>query len=157
MESIFKNVDEDKTIDNAKRVLGEYRRWKLKARRVSFSLQSPTYDGMPKSPNYENTADAKHVNRLNAQFMYTLVEKVIDAAGEIDDSTAVYSKILLYKYIYGWTNVKCAQRLDSMAERTFDRYLREALLTFAEIYPDAVEDLIAKKYKPDQHVNFSFE
>lgn len=124
---------------------------------MSFSLQSPTYDGMPKSPNYENTADTKHVNRINAQFMYTLVERVIDSAGEIDDSTAVYSKILLYKYIYGWTNVKCAEELDSMAERTFDRYLREALLTFAEIYPDTIEDLIVKKYKPDQRTQFTFE
>ena len=157
MDSIFRNVDEDATIDNAKRVLGDYRRWKLKARRVSFSLQSPTYDGMPKSPNYENTADQKHVNRLNAQFMYTLVEKVIDAVGEIDDHAAVLSKVLLYKYIYGWTNVKCVQELDSMAERTFDRYLREALLTFAEIYPDGVEDLIVKKYKPDQRAEFTFE
>lgn len=147
LKSIFKNVDEDRTIENAKRVLSDYRKWVLRARRVSFSLQSPTMDGMPKSPSYGNHIEEKHVNKLDAEFMASLVTNVI-AAIEVDEGTAVYSKLLELKYIKRYTNVKCARLLDNLPDRTFDKYHRQALLMFAEVYPDAVEDLIVHKYKP---------
>ena len=66
MESIFKNVDEDKTIEKAESVLKDYWKWKLRARRARFNLQSPAMDGMPQSPSFENHVDEKHVNKLNA-------------------------------------------------------------------------------------------
>ncbi|WCJ46954.1 hypothetical protein OE230_08310 [Levilactobacillus brevis] len=44
MESIFKNVDEDKTIEKAESVLKDYWKWKLRARRARFNLQSPAMD-----------------------------------------------------------------------------------------------------------------
>lgn len=147
MNNIFKNVDEDRTIENAKRVLGDYRKWLLRARRVSFSLQSPTMDGMPKSPSYGNHEEEKHVNKSNADFMAHLVTEVIKAI-EVDEGTAVYSKLLELKYIKHYTNVKCARLLDDMPDRTFDKYHRQALLMFAEVYPAPVEDLIVHKYEP---------
>lgn len=156
MESIFKDVDEDRTIVNAKRVLGDYYKWKLRARRVSFSLQSPTMDGMPKSPSYGNHVEEKHVNKMNAEFMANLVINVIKAI-EIDDKTAIYTQLLQLKYINRYTNVKCAQELDNLPDRTFDKYHREALLLFAEIYPDAVENLIVHKYEPVKQLDITIE
>lgn len=156
MESIFKDVDEDRTIVNAKRVLGDYYKWKLRARRVSFSLQSPAMDGMPKSPSYGNHVEEKHVNKMNAEFMANLVINVIKAI-EIDDKTAIYTQLLQLKYINRYTNVKCAQELDNLPDRTFDKYHREALLLFAEIYPDAVENLIVHKYEPVKQLDITIE
>lgn len=147
MESIFRGVDEDRTIANAKRVLREYYKWRLRARRVSFSLQSPAMDGMPKSPSYGNHVEDKIVGKANDEFMANLVVNVIKAI-EIDDKTSTYSRLLQLKYIRRYTNVKCAQELNNLPDRTFDKYHREALLLFAEVYPDAVEDLIVHKYEP---------
>lgn len=155
MNSIFRGIDEDRTIENSKRVLGEYLRWKLKARRVDFSLQSPAMDGMPKSESFENHVEQKHVNKINAEFMATLVEKVIKAI-EVDDQTAIYSQLLWFKYIKRWTNVKCAEELNWLPDRTFDRYHREALLMFAEVYPGAVEELIVKKYDPQEKADYGW-
>lgn len=156
MESIFKDVDEERTILNAKRVLGEYWKWKLKARRVSFSIQSPAMDGMPKSQSYGNHVEEKHVNKMNAQFMANLVINVIKAI-EIDDKTAIYTRLLELKYIRRYTNVKCAQELAGLPSRTFDKYHREALLLFAEIYPDRVEDLIVHRYPPLKQAEITVE
>jgi len=155
MESIFRNVDEDRTIENSKRILGEYRGWKLKARQVTFSLQSPSYEWGPKGQSYENTVDEKHARKMTAEDMFHLTERVIKAV-EVDDGTAIYSKLLWFKYINHWTNVKCAERLN-LPERTFSTYKRTALLMFAEAYPPVIAKLVVTKYKPEERSSFSFE
>lgn len=158
MESIFRNVDEDKTIEKAETVLKDYWKWKLRARRARFNLQSPSMDGMPQSPSFENHVDEKHVNKLNAEFMANLVVNVIKAVG-IDEQTDRYSRALYFFYIKRYSKVKCMACMDHISDKTFDKYLHEGQLAFAEVYPDAVENLIVKKprhYEPEERVDFSF-
>ncbi|MFC6202590.1 ArpU family phage packaging/lysis transcriptional regulator [Lactiplantibacillus nangangensis] len=147
MESIFKGVDKERTIVNADRVLNSYRKWRLRAQRVSFNLQSPAMDGMPKSPSYGNSIEDKHVNKSNADFMANLVIRVIDAI-TIDEGSEIYSKLLTLLYIKHYSKTKCMVSLN-ISDKTFNKYLKQAQLTFAEIYPDKVENLIVKKYEPE--------
>jgi len=147
LDSIFKNVDEDRTIDNAKRVLGDYWKWRLRARRINFNLQSPAMDGMPKSPSYSNHNEDKQVIKANADFMANLVVQVIGAIA-YDEVSEVYSKLLKLFYVQRFSKTKCMVNLN-ISDKTFDKYLKQAQLMFAEVYPDSVEDLIVKKYKPE--------
>ncbi|EPC16888.1 Phage encoded transcriptional regulator, ArpU family [Lacticaseibacillus paracasei subsp. paracasei Lpp230] len=45
----FSPIDHDKTIENAKEVLGNYWHHKRLAQRTKIALRSPVMDGMPKS------------------------------------------------------------------------------------------------------------
>lgn len=155
MESIFRNVDEDKTIENAEQVLKDYWRWRYKAKRVDFNLQSPAMDGMPKAQSFENTAERKHVNKSNASFMANLVVNVINSL-TIDEGTEKYTAVLNLFYIKRYTKTHCMNEMQ-ISDKTFDKYLREAQLIFAEMYPDAVQDLIVRKYEPEKKHSFKFE
>ena len=147
MESIFKDVDEERTIANAERVLKGYWKWRLRARRVNFNLQSPAMDGMPKSPSYGNHIEDKQVSKANDDFMANLVVKVIEAV-TIDEETEKYSELLMLLYVKRYSKTKCMISLN-ISDKTFNKYLKQAQLMFAEIYPDGVEDLIVKKYEPE--------
>ncbi|MFB9770107.1 ArpU family phage packaging/lysis transcriptional regulator [Lactiplantibacillus modestisalitolerans] len=147
MESIFKGVDEDRTAIKAERVLKGYRKWLLRARKVNFNLQSPAMDGMPKSTSYRNPIEAKHVNKWNAEFMAKLVVNVIKGI-VIDEKTEIYSELLMLFYIKNYSKTKCMITLN-ISDKTFNKYLKQAQLTFAEVYPDKVENLLVKKYEPE--------
>jgi len=87
--------------------------------------------------------------------MFQLTERVIRAV-EIDDGTAIYSKLLWSKYVRHWTSVKCAEEL-GLPERTFNTYHRTALLMFAEAYPPLVAKLVVTKYESEKRSSFTFQ
>lgn len=147
MESIFKGVDEEHTSANAERVLKDYWKWRLRARKVNFNLQSPAMDGMPKSPSYGNHIEDKQVIKANNDFMASMVVRVI-AAITIDEMTEIYSELLTLYYIKRYSKTKCMMKLN-ISDKTFDKYLKEAQLMFAELYPDSIENLVVKKYKAE--------
>ena len=140
----FKNIDEDKTIEKAKRVLSEYWQWKMKSRRVSFDLQSPAMDGMPKIPSFSNSAEEKHANKANADFMANAVINVIRAIASVSEVTEDYAALLNMIYIKRYSNVRCAREL-GVSEKTFYRYRHIALLAFASLYPANIEPLLVHK------------
>lgn len=147
MESIFKNVDEERTIANAKRVLKKYRIWRLRARKVNFNLQSPAIDGMPKSPSYGNTIEDKQSEKNNANFMADLIIDVINSI-TVDEQTATYSELLKLFYIKRYSKTRCMVELN-ISDKTFNKHLKQAELMFAEMYPEETENLIVKKYNPE--------
>lgn len=145
----FRNIDEDKTIENAKRVLNEYSQWRLKARRVSFDLQSPSMDGMPKNHSFVNHEVEKHANKDNAEFMASMVINVINAIGEVDEVTEYYAGILKMIYVKHYSNIRCMQEL-GLSEKTFYRYRRTAYLAFASVYPPKLEKLLVHNSVPNK-------
>lgn len=59
---------------------------------------------------------------MTAEEMYQLIERVIKVV-DIEDETALYSKLLWFKYVNHWISVKCAEEL-KIPERTFNTYHR---------------------------------
>ncbi|WP_076634780.1 ArpU family phage packaging/lysis transcriptional regulator [Lactiplantibacillus plantarum] len=140
----FRNIDENATIEKAKRVLSEYTQWRLKSRRVSFDLQSPVMDGMPKNRSFSNREEEKRTNKSNADFMANTVVDVINGIADISEVTEDYAAILRMVYIKHYSNVRCMREL-GLSEKTFYRYRKTALLAFASMYPPVVEKLLVHK------------
>ena len=145
----FRNIDEDATIEKAKRVLSEYTQWRLKSQRVSFDLQSPAMDGMPKNPSFSNREEEKHASKSNADFMANTVADVINTIGSVSEVTEDYASILRMVYIKHYSNVRCMREL-GLSEKTFYRYRKMALLAFASLYPPVVEKLLVHKTIADK-------
>ncbi len=126
----FSLIDHDKTIENAKEVLGNYWHHKRLAQRTKIALRSPVMDGMTKSPSYGNKAEDKIVSHADELRYIDCCEKAIKSV-EIER----YRIILTETYLVPIDKRKpwwmIADELH-LSKSTYYRNLNEALLTFSD-------------------------
>ena len=129
----FSPIDHDKTIENAKEVLGNYWHHKRLAQRTKIALRSPVMDGMPKSPSYGNKAEDKLVSHADELYYLNACENAINIIEDED-----YRIILWETYIISpskrLTNDAIVAKL-KMERSAFYIARNRALYAFAELCP----------------------
>lgn len=126
--SLFREVDEEKTIKNAKKVLRSLPRLARVAGKSLGELKSPSSDGMPKSPNFENTLETRIVAKLTAE---QVVKRSIEAISHCDE---VSKTILSNLYLDGYTDTMCYMDTGYSRSYYFDHAKPVAILQFADAY-----------------------
>ncbi|ETW68505.1 autolysin regulatory protein arpU [Lacticaseibacillus rhamnosus 2166] len=129
----FSPIDHDKTIENAKEVLGNYWHHKRLAQRTKIALRSPLMDGMPKSPSYGNKAEDKLVSHADELYYIACCEGAIESLENEN-----YRIILVESYLTPKTTRKSSLQLADhlhVDRTTLWRQTQEALYAFAEICP----------------------
>ncbi|MDE3290422.1 transcriptional regulator [Lacticaseibacillus paracasei] len=126
----FSPIDHDKTIENAKEVLGNYWHHKRLAKRTKIALRSPVMDGMPKSPSYGNKAEDKLVSHADELYYIACCEIAIRSV-ELEK----YRIILTETYLVSLDQRKpwwlIAEELH-LSKSAYYRDFKEALLAFAD-------------------------
>lgn len=140
MRDEFKMLDKPKTCQAVKDELSEYHDWRLKAKRFTIDIQSPSWDFAPKSPSYENHNEEKLVEEANAKYECALRMNTLKAMRGVGPQEEIYADLLQDRYIYGYSPIETSNHLtekykEFVPERTFYKLQTRALLTFAEIYP----------------------
>ncbi|MEN2662166.1 ArpU family phage packaging/lysis transcriptional regulator [Lacticaseibacillus paracasei] len=126
----FSPIDHDKTIENAKEVLGNYWHHKRLAQRTKMALRSPVMDGMPKSPSYGNKAEEKVISHAD-ELRYVACCEIAIRSVELEK----YRIILTETYLVSLDQRKpwwlIAEELH-LSKSAYYRDFKEALLAFAD-------------------------
>lgn len=126
----FSPIDHDKTIENAKEVLGNYWHHKRLAQRTQTALISPVMDGMPKSPSYGNKAEEKVISHSD-ELRYVACCEIAVRSVELEK----YRIILTETYLVSLDQRKpwwlIAEELH-LSKSAYYRDFKEALLAFAD-------------------------
>ena len=126
----FSPIDHDKTIENAKEVLGNYWHHKRLAQRTKIALRSPVMDGMPKSPSYGNKSEEKLVSHAD-ELRYVACCEIAIRSVELEK----YRIILTETYLVSLDQRKpwwlIAEELH-LSKSAYYRDFKEALLAFAD-------------------------
>lgn len=136
MDSLFPQVDRDRTVENCKHFLGSLFPRMLRASGLTSAnydamiagLKSPAMDGMPKSPTKLNNADATIVRRVYAQ---QIVKRTVEAIDRCDN---VSKELLSMRYLDNYTDTMCYMTIGYSRSHYFDHIKPSALLQFADTY-----------------------
>lgn len=141
MGMLYANIDQRKTIQEAKQFLKDYHMWKVEAARFHSWVKSPTLSSLPQVTGKTNGVEARMTEAANAGFECDLRVKTLNQLASLDKESAMYADLLRFRYIEGWLVTKVANQLATkyelgyMAERTYTNYLNKALWEFAIICP----------------------
>ncbi len=146
INGIFKKYDEEATLENVLAELKEYRGLLIERQRLRLvSLSAQSYDGISSGPTNVNHEEDKMMKRLSKQeeveMHINLIKKSIELMAEVDDDSERLAAILDFRYLKGYGVTKTCYKyadkfgLPDFPRQTFNDHLREALLTFSEIYP----------------------
>lgn len=148
INEIFKKYDEEATIENARVELESYRGLFMKWQRLrldAMTLSAQEYDGLPGGATNVNHEEEKRLKQLEKQekveVKLKLMQKSIELMGEVDDKSERLASLLELRYLKGYSVVKtCYEYADrfgltDLPRQTYHDHLKEALLTFAEVYP----------------------
>lgn len=128
--SLSKQLDEETTAANAEDVLLYYQQ--AKRGMIRESLQSPQFDGMPKSPSVDNHVESGIVNRVSDEEFVLRCNKILQCI-ESERSRDII------KYTYMGPILTDQQIMDkpsvAVASTRYYECKREALLTFAAMWP----------------------
>jgi len=91
-------------------------------------LKSPSMDGMPKAPGFNNNADSTIVRRVTAE---QIVKRTIEAIGHCDNTS---KDVLSYLYLDNYTDTMCYMDLGYSESYYFHKVKPAALLEFADAY-----------------------
>lgn len=136
MDSLFPQVDRDRTVENCKHFLGSVFPRMLRASGLTSTnydamiaeLRSPAMDGMPKSPSKLNNADATIIRRAYAQ---QIVERTVGAIGRCD---SIGKELLSMRYLNNYTDTMCYMSIGYSRSHYFEHIKPSALLQFADTY-----------------------
>lgn len=136
MDSLFPQVDRDRTVENCKHFLGSVFPRMLRASGLTSTnydamiaeLRSPAMDGMPKSPSKLNNADATIIRRAYAQ---QIVERTVEAIGRCD---RIGKELLSMRYLNNYTDTMCYMSIGYSRSHYFEHIKPSALLQFADTY-----------------------
>ncbi|PTU94019.1 transcriptional regulator [Lacticaseibacillus casei] len=129
----FSPIDHDKTIENAKEVLGNYWHHKRLAQRTKIALRSPVMDGMPKSPSYGNKAEEKVISHADELYYVECCESAVDAIEDED-----YRTILSESYLIPASKRKTNEALFDLigvGKTAYQDKKKQALIAFGELCP----------------------
>ena len=123
-------IDEKASRQQARELLSKYRRYSRMAGVRLTDIQSPTIDGMPKSSSYENRAEAKIVNHIDAETIVHNCQQAMQLLG----TTSYW--VLYYTYFCepALTHYQIAAKV-GYAAGSIDKLKLRGLLEFAEAYP----------------------
>lgn len=127
---LLPEVDEDKSIENAKEILSNYRRLSRMAGQKLTDIQSPTFDGMPKASSYDNRIETKIVDHIDAEAIINNCQQAMS----IMNKTSYW--VLYYTYFCepALTHYQIAAKV-GYAAGSIDKLKLRGLLEFAEAYP----------------------
>lgn len=162
----YSNVDEEATKRNTRSLLYSYRKLKMELGRISIqtSLSGINYDGMPKSVTNRNTTEESMISELaraqktedELNHQISMINSTIKVLHQIDETTDAWATILEYRYIKRYNVTKCCRLLSDLPEykskyngdpvprQTFADHQNEALLAFADIYPEPKRIVVEK-------------
>ena len=134
----YSRVDEEATANRAHEELCRYDENYHLAQRAA-SLQSPQYDGMPKSPSTDNHVEGAIVNHVYAT---TWVAKVKWTLSVLANER--YAHILQLAYINHLDDTAIMERIGLEKSRYYE-VKRDALIAFAETWLPFPSELVVKK------------
>jgi ArpU family phage transcriptional regulator len=145
----FSRVDRDKTAVNAENILIQYPHRKVMAMSRKSTLESPSMDGMPKSPSVSNHTDDQIINYLendDKQFC-DRCEKIINT---LLPQTAVNDKwpiILKMRYVTLKPSLDdvIMERVGYQSSQYYEA-VKDALCAFAEWWPSYPGSLVVSKF-----------
>lgn len=162
----YSNVDEEETKRKTRSLLSGYRKLKMALGKVSIqtSLSGINYDGMPKSVTNRNTTEESMISELaraqkeedELNHQISMIESTIKVLHQIDETTDAWATILEYRYIKRYSVTKCCRLLAELPEykskyngepvprQTFADHQNEALLAFADIFPEPKRIVVEK-------------
>lgn len=137
---LLPEIDEHASRESARGLLSQYRRLSRIAGVRLTDIQSPTIDGMPKSPSYDNRAEQKILRHTEALVIIEKVQQAMFLMSRTSYWVIYYSYLCEPKLSY----YQISQKLIGYSEESVDYLKRIALLEFAEAYPGE-ELLVFKK------------
>lgn len=126
----FSRINEEATIENAKKFLSEYRHYHRIELRSVIALQSPVISGMPSGDSKGNTNEDRVISHLDAKTYCATCRHAIEA---IESDT--YRKILSETYIKPVYNDDLIMSDVGLEHSRFYDVKNDALIAFAEICP----------------------
>lgn len=125
-------IDEKASRQQARELLSKYRRYSRMAGVRLTDIQSPTIDGMPMSSSYENRAEAKIVNHIDAETIVHNCQQAMQLLSTTSYWIIYYSFMCEPKLTY----YQISTKMVGYSEESIDYLKRKGLLEFAEAYPD---------------------
>jgi ArpU family phage transcriptional regulator len=135
----YSRVDDDTTAELAHAELCKYDENYALSRRGAGALQSPQFDGMPKSPSIDNHLEANVVNHVYAGNWVQRVNNTIN--GLVDDR---YRIILNLYYLKHVDDGSIMARIGLEKSRYYEAK-KDALVTFAEAWLPYPSELVVKR------------
>lgn len=137
---LHSRVDDDATAERAHAELCKYDENFALSQRGARALQSPQFDGMPKSPSIENRVEASVVNHVYAVIWVQKVKNTIEKL--VDDR---YRTILKLYYLKHVDDGSIMERIGLEKSRYYEAK-KDALIAFAESWkPEPSELLVMKR------------
>lgn len=132
MLGLLPEINVQASKDKARELLSQYKRLTRMAGVKLTDIQSPSLDGMPKSPSFENKAEEKIVKRINAESVISDIQQAMSVLAP----TSYW--VLYYSYFQATplTYIQIADKLVGYSEESIDYLKGRALLEFAEAYPN---------------------
>ncbi|KRK48174.1 ArpU family phage packaging/lysis transcriptional regulator [Secundilactobacillus kimchicus] len=132
----FSKLDEEATLEKAKALLGDYVLLHRIERRDVISLRSPSMDGMPKSPNFKNTAENSLIEHSSATVVCTEIRHAIDALEREE-----YRYILKRKFLTEFPD-KDDLIMDHIgySKTQYTKIKKDAIIAFAFQFPPQLEE-----------------
>lgn len=118
--------------EQARELLSQYRRYSRMAGVRLTDVQSPTIDGMPKSPSYDNRTEIKIVDHIDARAVISKVQQAMQLLPKTSYWVIYYSYLCEPKLSY----YQISTKMVGYSEESIDYLKRKALLEFAEAYPN---------------------
>lgn len=126
---LLREIDFRRTRQNAKSILGNYRRLERIAGRSKIDVRSPIITDMPKTPNNGNKSEDAIIQMMDAEAERDAIVVALLALG-IDSRQVLYYS---YCTVDRYSNVGIAQQM-GYSVRTIEDYKATALIEFAEAY-----------------------
>lgn len=132
------DIDEQASRDKAKRKLKQYKTLSLMAHRPLVDIKSPVMDGMPSAPSVENRTESAVVKAIT---------KTAEAQAELDRIEYTFATLTVQsQWILRFSfcmperlgDWEIADRVGVATAKTVSRLRKQALLDFAEAYPQQV-------------------
>ena len=130
--TLFLNIDSESTLENAKRKLREYPRWKRIAGEAYKLDITQTFSDMPRNAGSSkgSSMESQVLRKVAAMNELDRIEKAINLCSKLD-----YAYLLKRKYCQRERETDYSIYTDfNWTEDMFYTYQRRALLEFAEAY-----------------------
>ncbi|WP_282804039.1 hypothetical protein [Secundilactobacillus kimchicus] len=162
----YSNIDKKETKQNVIDLLESQRSLKIELAHLKLStgISAIQYDGMPKGQGHVNGVEASLLHdivkvqkrRDELTFRLACISNTLLTMHDVDEFNDYLATLLEYRYLKRWTVMKCCMQLVSdtdfgrgkyigmVSESQFFEQRDQALLAFAEIYPERSKLIVEK-------------
>lgn len=129
---LLPELDKQKCKDNARKVLGQYRRKARIAGQPLTTIKSPTASDMPKAARVENSMEQKYVDAISANQDITYMLRAFQSIRQVNFQVLYYT--YLDKEVHTDLEISSIVFNSLNATKTVERRRSEGLIEFCEAY-----------------------